>query len=367
MTFEFDLEVRPDFDLPEWKGLKLQQPVAEFDEKAVETELKSVLAPHGRRVPTNKPAQAGDFVTVNIAVWNEDEKINTATEQSLCIRQELSFRDGTISKFDKLMKGAKAGDKRDSNMKLSEDSPNEDLAGKEVKVELEVLDVKKFELPELNEDLLKEIGDFKDEAELRDAIRDSLERRLQYQQQQQARQQITKLLTEAANWELPPELLKRQSERELQRSVLELQRAGFSEADIQAHANQLRQNSAESTAKALREHFILEKIAEEEEIDATDEDIDQEIALIAIQSNQTPRRVRAQIEKQDLNDSLRNQIVENKVIQLVLEHAKFKDVAYQQEGGDVEAIDFAAGGGESEIPVAKYGEAEELSEPKDHT
>ena len=103
-------------------------------------------------------------------------------------------------------------------------------------------------------------------------------------------------------------------------------------------------------------------------MEAAEEDYDREIALIAMQTGDTPRRVRAQIEKQDLMDSLRNQIVERKVIDLVLKHAKFKDVKFQPGGGDVEAVDLAAGGGEeSEIPVAAHGEKEELVTPKDHT
>ena len=66
-------------------------------------------------------------------------------------------------------------------------------------------------------------------------------------------------------------------------------------------------------------------------------------------------------------DALRNQIVERKVVDLVLEHAKFEDTKFKPDGGDVEALDIAvAGGEESEIPVAEHGEAEELAKPKDY-
>ena len=149
---------------------------------------------------------------------------------------------------------------------------------------------------------------------------------------------------------------------------MELQRSGFPEADIQAHANELRQNSQQATATALREHFILERIAEEEKIDAEEADYDKEIALMAMQTGDSPRRVRAQIEKKGLMDSLRNQIIERRVIELVLEQAKFKDVAFESEGGNTEAVDLAIGGGDQdEIPVAEHGQEEELAEPKDHT
>ena len=110
---------------------------------------------------------------------------------------------------------------------------------------------------------------------------------------------------------------------------MELRRAGFSEAEIRARQNELRQNSAASTAKALKEHFILERIAEEEKIEAEEGDFEKEIFLIAMQSGESPRRVRAQIEKRGLMDVLQNQIVERKVLELVQAEAKFKDMPYE--------------------------------------
>ena len=141
------------------------------------------------------------------------------------------------------------------------------------------------------------MGGFDSEAELRDAIKESLVRRLEYSQQQEARKQILASLTVAANWDLPPELLQRQSRRELERTVLELRRSGFSEDEIRAHGNELMQNSQQSTAKSLKEHFILERIAEKEGVEDAPADYDAEIALIAQQSGENPRRVRAQLEK----------------------------------------------------------------------
>jgi trigger factor len=228
-----------------------------------------------------------------------------------------------------------------------------------------VLEVKKLELPELTPIFLAELGDFQSEADLRKALREELERQLEYHQQQRARQQITAALVASAKWDLPPELLKRQSHRELERAVLELRRSGFSDAQIRAHENELRQNSAVSTARALKEHFILERIAEEEKIEDKPEDYDAEIRLIAAQSGESVRRVRAQMEKRGLMDILRNQIIERKTIAMVLEHAKFKDVAFKPDSLETEAVDEAAGGDEAAeaIPEAKHaGEAQPLRE-----
>ena len=141
---------------------------------------------------------------------------------------------------------------------------------------------------------------------------------------------------------------------------MELRRSGFSEAEIRARENELRQNSAATTAKALKEHFILERIAEEEKIDAEEGDFEKEIFLMAMQSGESPRRVRAQIEKRGLMDVLRNQIIERKVLELVQSEAKFKDKPYEPGKSTVEAISIAAGGDAEAVPRRdRSGRAEE--------
>src|SRR6476659_4564014 len=281
--------------------------------------------------------------------------------QTSTISSPRCSRVTKLDVFDKLMKGVKGGDSRTAEVTLSKDAPNEDLRGKKVALEFEVLDVKKLKLPELTEDFLQELGGFSTEAELRDAIRKNLQRQLEYQQQKIARTQISALLTKSADGELPRGLLQRQSARELERAVMEMRRSGFSEAEIRARENLLRQNSTASTATALKEHFILERIAEDEKIAEEESDYEKEIFLIAAQSGESPRRVRAQLEKRGLMDVLRNQIIERKVLELVQSQAKFKDEPYAPEKSDTEAISMAAGGGGGgEMPVST--EKQEVAE-----
>ena len=353
LTFEFDLEVRPEFDLPQWKGLSIEKPVREFSDADVDRTLENVLADRGRLVPYDGPAEAGDYITTNLTFKHGDEVLAAASEEVIRIKPELSFRDGKIEDFDKLMAGVSAGETRQGEIQLTEDAPNEALRGQKVVAELEVMEVKKLQLPELDEELLNEMGGFELEADLRDAVKDQLERQLEYEQHRRARDQITAALTVAAGWELPPELLERQSDRELERAEMELRRSGFSDDEIRAHENELRQNSRATTARALKEHFILEQIAEEEQIEIEEKDYDREISLIAAQSRESARRVRARMEKGGTMDVLRNQIVERKVIELILGQAQFKEVPYEFERADAMAIDRAAGGHQSDIPEAK--------------
>jgi trigger factor len=357
LTFEFDIEVRPEFDLPKWKGLTIERPVREIKAKDIDQELQQMLASRGRLTPIDGPASAGDYITANFTFKDGDEVVNEIRERTVRLAKVLSFPDGKIDNFAKGMTGADAGKTKTLPIQISDGAPNERLRGRQISAVVEVLDVKKLTLPEMTPELLAEF-EVDSEGDLRDALEENLKRQLSYHQQQAVRRQVTSLLTAAATWELPPEMLKRQSRRELERAKLELRRSGFSDEQILAHENRLRQSTEANTARALKEHFILERIAEDEKIEETEQDYDDEIRLIAAQSGESPRRVRTQLERQDLMDVLRNQIIENKTIQLILSNASFKDVPFEPERTDTESVDQAAGGGdeeESEIPEAKHG------------
>jgi trigger factor len=367
LKFEFDLEVRPEFEMPKWKGLALERLTRQFSAKDIDHHLQGVLSDHGELATHDGPADVNDYVAVNVTVRHNGEVIATADDETVQIKPIVSFPDARLEGFDKLMKGVKTGERRKTHVTVSHDAPAEHLQGEEVEVEFEVLEVRKLDLPELDQEFLARVGGFATEGELRDRIKEDLERRLAYQQQRLIRKQITALLTQSADWELPPDLVKRQARRELERAILEMRSSGFSEDEIKAYEHELRQNSLSSTKTALQEHFILERIAEDENIEAEPGDYDAEIALIAYQSREPVRRVRARIEKKGLMDALRNQIIERKVIALIQEHAKFKDTKYEPEVNETVPLDLALSGrAESEIPEAKHGgDTQPLQQPVD--
>ncbi|MBI1902277.1 MAG: trigger factor [Planctomycetia bacterium] len=369
MTFEFDIEVRPEFDLPNWKGLAIERPVHEFTEAEVEDRVAELLREKGDLHPVDGPAALGDSLAVDIEFTCQGEthgklELGKLEEEVVRILPVLSFRDGKIEKFASVMKGVKAGETREARFTLTADAAREELRGQEVTATFKVLEVQRFSLPEMGPALFRELN-VQDEAELRSLIRQGMERQLEYERQRRVRNQVTSALIATAQWDLPREMLQRQANRELQRAVMELQRAGFSDAEIQAHENELRQNSQVETARALKEHFILERLAEEEKIEEVESDYDDEIALIARQSGESARRVRAKIEKAGAMDALRNQIIERKAIELILKHAKYKDVKYELPQPRVCGVDYAVGGGQDqqEIPEARHTEAAEAPHP----
>ncbi|QDT05770.1 Trigger factor [Rubripirellula lacrimiformis] len=338
--FQFQIEVRPEFKTPEWKGMSLNKPVEEIADEDVQEALDRVLARYGSLEGTDAPAETGDKLLITAKFKKDGKVLSTMDEERVDLNDRLSLSDGVCEDFGSLMTGVKEGETRKGKVKVADGASDEAMQGQEVDAEFHVVEVLKLELPEMTEEFLGELGDFESEQELRDFVRDSLTRQADYRTQQAVRKTVVDLLTGSADFELPATLVRRQTARELERKVLELRRSGFDDDMIRRFVNASRQNAQATTESALREHFILEQIAEEEKIDAEEADYAAEIALIAQQSDMPERRVRARLEKQGQMDALRNQIVERKVIELVVESAKVTEEPVDKKTGE-EGSEFA--------------------------
>lgn len=357
--YQFQIEVRPEFETPSWKGLKLSKPVEEISDDDVQEALDRVLARYATMEATDQPASKGDRLLLTATFHRDGKVISEMDEEKVDLESRLSFSDAVCEDFGKLMEGIKEGETRTGKVTVGEGISEEELRGAELEAKFHAVEVFKRELPELSDSFLEELGDFESEEELRDFVRDSLTRQADYRTQQELRKSVVGLLTGSASFDLPESLVKRQTIRELERKVLELRRSGFDEDSIRGYVNASRQNAQASTESALREHFILEKIAEEQDVEAEESDYDAEISLIAQQSDMPERRVRARMEKQGQMDALRNQIVERKVIEMIVEAAKVTEEPVDKKAGEEES-QFAiyhsvlASKNDESIPVAKY-------------
>ncbi|MGL4943920.1 MAG: trigger factor [Thermoguttaceae bacterium] len=334
-VFTFDLEVRPVFDLPEWKGMELVKPSRQFDDADIDKAVREVMRNNDIVRVKSGGAATGDFLEVRFQFSDESGTVfHTSEIERVCVREKLTFHDGVIEKFDELMKGVCRGEKRTTTVTLSSDTIDESMAGKTVTVVISVLEV--FEPEEIR---IEEGGDEQKEIlerlgvstveELRQGLLGVLQQQLQYEQNRRLRKQVIGKLTVAATWEIPPRLLRRQTDREIRRVVLELQRSGYPDDFIQSQINHVRQNARTTVTQALKEHFVLEKIGEAELIDATEADYDLEMRMIARQQGVSLRRMQKHIEQSGETDILRNQIVERKVIARIVSEAKVTEVPFE--------------------------------------
>ncbi len=266
----------------------------------------------------------------------------------------LRFRDGTIDKFDKAMIGSAPGDVRTARVTISDEAPNAELRGRAIDAEFTVKDLKRMRLPELEPEFLKSIG-YESQEQLRDALHSVLRRRLEYEQRRVARQQLLEQLTKSARIDLPPDLVQRQVQSTIRRRAMELKNAGYTDDEIRRRYVELQQHSTSVTQQSLREHFLLSKIAEAEELTVTPEDIESQIELMAIQSDESPRRVRSRLEKEGMLDALEIQILEQFAVDRALEYAIYEDVPLEEKDEKEEAVDTAAAGSAEQAAETESG------------
>jgi trigger factor len=358
LVYEFEVEVRPQFDLPDYKGLKLKRPVHTFTDDEVEQEERRLLGPYGQIVP--KPegdAEVGDVLIADTVVRDGNREIGRLQEAQFRVSKVLAFRDGIANRFAEQVKGASAGDTRAVDITLSSAAADPALRGKTVQATLNVKEVKAVKLPELTHEFLHNFHVHSPE-QLRELVGVALRRRLEHEQRRSAREQVMQHIQSAANWQLPEDLLRRQARKALARRAMEMRGDGIAEEEINSRLRLMQQDVLRSTEAALKEHFVLQKIAEVEKIEVGEDDLHAEIDRLAAQTGESPRRIRARLERDDLVDTLAAEMVERKALDLILDSAAYEDVPLEGEAQPaVATVEEQAVPGEMQDPTAEAPES----------
>jgi len=325
MIYEFDIEVRPEFDLPDYKGMKIRRPTHTYTDADILKEQNRLLEPYGQIVPKDGPVALEDMLVADVSIKGANgQEVNKLSEVRFRVEKRLALSDGVADNFGKIMVGAKPGDTRSVDITLSQDVANESMRGQTVQADFTVKDVKIVKPPELTPELLSQFG-VKTPDQLTEVVQTRLERYLTYTQRQTARQQVLQQLAGNTNWDLPRDLLQKQARKTMSRQVMEMRNSGMSDEQILGRRRVLEQDAIRSTAAALKEHFVLQKIAETEKLEIEDDEIDSEIERIADQSDESPRKVRARLEKEDMIETLATELLERKSLDFVLETATYDD------------------------------------------
>jgi trigger factor len=353
MVYEFEVEVRPEFELPNYHGLRLKRPVHTFSDAEINREERRLLSRYAQVVP--KPegnAQEGDVLIADVTTHAGSRKLNEIKEFAVQIEPRVAFKDGLADQFADQVKGANPGDTRLVSIQLSSAVADPSLRGQTVTATVEVKDVKTLRMPELTHEFLHHFGVHSPE-QFRELIHVMLQRRLEHLQRQSARQQVIQQIVATADWELPEDLLVRQARQALARRIMEMRADGISEEEIAARRRELEQDIVHSTEQSLKEHFVLQKIAEVEKIDVSDDDIDLEIERIAHQTDDSPRRVRARLEKDEMMNALAAELVERRVLDIILDSAEYEEVPLEgREASPVATVETQTVPGELQDPTA---------------
>jgi len=326
--FDFEVEVRPEFDLPKYDGLKIKRPVREISEE----EVTAAIDMYGEQfsamsTPVESPAEEGDFLESDLRFVFNGEEIGRRSGVELRVSPRLRFLDAEVEAADKVLKGAVPGVQLSLPAKISMEASRAELRGETVTIEVDVKDVRR-KTPYEPANLASAFG-HDNVDELRKTIRGILDRQMQFRQRQAVRDQVLEQISASASWELPENLVLRQVENALRREVLEMREAGYTDQQIAARQAEMRQNQLSETRQALKQHFILDKLATQENIEVSPVEKELEILNMAQQSGESPRKVRAQLERRGMMENLEAQIRERKAVDFILEKASFEDVPDQ--------------------------------------
>ncbi len=324
-SYEFEVEVRPDFELPDYAGIKISRSSGDPTAEEFDAYKEQFLTSYAERITTDEAATSGDSVICDMKFTQDGKLIREANGQSLSLLPQLYFQDAVLDGFDTLLTGVKAGDSREATVMISLQSPVVEMRGEKVIVSFHVTEVQHLRVPTVDKEFCERLG-ASSEEELEGMLKSSVARQMEYQQRQETRRQVLDRITASADWDLPESLVRQQTENALRREMLEMSQAGFTREQIMARENQIRQDALVTTRQALKEHFVLDKIATKENIECEQSDIDRELMMMSFQSSEPVRRIRARMVKTGMIENLEAQLRERKAVDFILEKATFEDV-----------------------------------------
>lgn len=325
LTYSFEIEVQPDITLPLLTGLKVKKPKIDIKDENIDQAMNNLREQQGALVPVeNRGAEEKDFITADVHIKDGDKVVTHQHDAPLVVRPG---RVGGINveDLDKQLTGVKAGETKNITAKAADSHPEESIRGKDVTIEIKVKDIKKLELAEVNEAFLEDLG-FKEEKELREALKEQMVQRIEYDVQQSMREQINRYLLENVTIDLPTKLSDRQTDRIVQRRTMDLLMRGLPEDKVADVVEKLREGAKDEAARELKLFFILQKIAQQENVDIDEAELNGRVALLAAQRGQRPEKMKQEMAKDGSLSNLYVQMREQKAVDKILETALVEEV-----------------------------------------
>jgi len=327
LKFDFDVEVRPEFDLPELEGIAIERRKQEVTKEQINEEIKQLQKWSGLWAPRKDGAAKLDDqiiaeVILKIEGVEEEEKLSNI---EIHVKPNSFIGAIPVEKLDELLVGVKISDTKQINIEVPKTHFKKEYRGKKVDIQITIKEIKSLEPAELNEDLFKKIG-VKDKKELQDKINDTLQMRLEQQSKTEMTEQIYKYLLDNTNFELPSDIIAEQSASLLQRQYSNLLMRGLSSEQVEEQMEQLRAGSEQQAKEQLETFFMMDKIANKLNIEVSEEEVNGHIAQLAIQRGQRPEKMREEMVRDGSLAQFRLQVRENKCTAKLLESAKITEV-----------------------------------------
>lgn len=339
-SFTADLTLEPDISLPEYKGIEVTAPRVEVTDEMVEarlTELRKNFATYND--VTGRALASGDIAIVSYTGTVDGQAVaDVAANAHLAIKGTEDYwvrmeEGGFIPGFVAQIEGMEIDSIREEvKVTLEENYPVAELAGKEIVYSVTLKGIKEQVLPEADEAFAQRLLPGKTMTELLDTLRSRLTDELTERRRSLIVDQIIGFLDKSTETELPPDLLKRETQRRVDELVDRGIRHGLENEDIEAQQEQIFATAADQAKTNLKTTFMLEQIARKEDLSVSDQEVINRIAWVAQRNNKPLKKFINELKRDNAIPGIRGQMLIGKAIDFLVLNAKVNETAPETTG-----------------------------------
>jgi trigger factor len=328
LTFKASFEVMPEIRVEGYKELRAEHPEITVTDEDVEQALANVREQHATFTSIEgRPLADGDFAQASFDGQPKDAAKDGAKETARHGKagdanpvhmDEVLIEIGgknTVPEFTENLRGVSAGEERSFDVAYAADAQDNRLAGKTFVYTVKVQAIKRKDMPELNDDFAKELGEFTTLDQVRKQIRENMIAEKRHAAEHEAKEKLTAELVRRNDFEVPESLVERQIDLRLERGLRALAAQGMKMEDMKKmDLPRLRVGQREQALQDVKSSLLLDRVAELEKIEVDEEELNREISSLAKQSKQTPEAVRARLTQDGGLDRIRNRIRSEKTL-----------------------------------------------------
>jgi trigger factor len=323
LRFKAAFEVLPEIKLEGYRELRADHTETAVSDSEVEQALSDLREQHASfNAVEGRAAADGDFAQVSL---DGNPKEGKAGEGQPVHMDEVLVEIGgksTMPEFTENLRGANAGDERTFDVNYPEDAQDKRLAGKTFTYTVKVSGIKQKSLPELNEEFAKKLGEFADVDALRARIREQMEFERKHEAERAAKDKLVEELIRRNDFEVPESLIEQQIDLRLERGLRALAAKGLSAEQMKKmDLARLRAGQREGATHDVKAALLLEKVADAENIQVTDEQMDEEVDSLAKQTKQTVEAIRARLAQDGGLDRIRTRIRNEKTLEFLYQQS----------------------------------------------
>lgn len=324
LKFRASFEVLPEFSLGEYKNLEIEMPEMTITEESVANTLKEMQQRAAAFAPVEgRAVQNDDFVQVKLMGTPEGGGEPLQAESVLC----HVGAEETMEPFNENLRGANVGDHKNFDVEYPADYPDAKLAGKKFHYSVDVLGIKTKKLPELNDEFAKDVSEASTLEELKIKVREGLEHERDHRQKELQREKILAELVKLHDFPVPESLVEHQMDVRLERVVRSLAQQGVDPRAVNVDWVSLRKRQEERAKDDVKAELVIDRIATEEKIEVTDEELEHELQHMASHSGESTEAIRARLTKQGALDRMKAKLRSDKTVDWLAQNARVKTVA----------------------------------------